>query len=66
MLFPFFLELGYTVSFISELSGVHVKKIRRLMTCYGMACRNYTDISDCDLNNLVQEIIHLDRGLGKH
>ncbi len=35
------------------------------MAGHGMSCRNYTDISDSDLNNLVREIVQLDRGLGK-
>lgn len=57
-------ELGYTVVFISKLTGVNLKKIRRMMTDYGMSCRNYTDISDTDLKNQVREIVQLDRGLG--
>ncbi|KZS03662.1 Uncharacterized protein APZ42_033567 [Daphnia magna] len=57
-----YLELGYTASFIAKLTGVHVKKVRRMMACHGMSCRNYTDISDSKLNNLVREIVQLDRG----
>ena len=48
------------------MAGVNLKKVRRLMSCHGMSSRNYTDISDLDLSNLVREIVQLDRGLGKY
>ena len=34
------------------------------MTANDLCCRNYSEISDVDLDNLVKEILELDKGLG--
>ena len=57
-------ELGYTAPYIAQLSGLHLRRVRRLMTANDLCCRNYSEISDVDLDNLVKEILELDKCLG--
>lgn len=59
------LELGYTAPHIAQLSGLNLRKVRRLMTANNLSCRNYSEISQVDLDNVVQEILELDKGIGK-
>lgn len=44
---------------------MNLRKIRRMMSAKNLFCRDYTDISDSDLDNVVREILENDKGLGK-
>lgn len=49
---------------MTQLFGLNLRKVRRMMESNNPLSRNYTDISDEDLDNLVREILTLDKILG--
>ena len=52
----FFVDNGFKVADIATLFGVSKRTIERRLRSYQLSTRNYTDISDADLDEIVSEL----------